>query len=62
MIIIAIADNGGRIRAKMLDKIFEPYVKEEQQGTGLGLYMSKLIIERNLRGQFRVQNRQLDAI
>ena len=55
---ITVTDNGGGIPLKILDKIFEPYIstKEEQQGTGLGLYMSKLIIERNMLGQLRASN------
>ncbi|MDD2266983.1 nitrate- and nitrite sensing domain-containing protein [Sulfuricurvum sp.] len=62
-IIITVTDNGGGIPTEMLDTIFIPYIstKEEQQGTGLGLYMSKLIIERNMRGQLSARNTQLGA-
>ncbi|MDA3946770.1 MAG: nitrate- and nitrite sensing domain-containing protein, partial [Helicobacteraceae bacterium] len=62
-VIITITDNGEGIPAELLDTIFDPYIstKEEQQGTGLGLYMSKLIIERNMLGRLRASNTPLGA-
>jgi signal transduction histidine kinase len=56
--IITVLDNGGGIPEAILEDIFEPYhsTKYEQQGTGLGLYMSKLIIERNMQGQLTARN------
>lgn len=57
-IVIIIVDNAGGIDNKIIDKIFEPYssTKLEQNGSGLGLYMSKMIIEKNMAGTIYAQN------
>lgn len=64
IIIIKISDNAGGIEDSIKDKIFEPYksTKEAQQGTGLGLYMSKLIIENNFHGKISAQNLDNKAV
>ncbi|TCK60985.1 ATP-binding protein [Seleniivibrio woodruffii] len=50
---ISVTDNGCGIPKDVADRIFEPYftTKEEGKGTGVGLYMSKIIIEQNMRGR-----------
>jgi signal transduction histidine kinase len=57
-IIITIEDNGGGIDEAIMGRIFEPYftTKEEGQGVGLGLYISKMIIEENMAGHLSVSN------
>ena len=58
-IVISIQDNALGIDVQYLDKIFEPYftTKQKAQGTGLGLYMAKMIIENGLLGTLNVENK-----
>jgi len=55
---IEIYNNGGNIKDEIIDKIFEPYftTKHKTQGTGLGLYISKMIIEQSMDGELSVKN------
>lgn len=56
--VVIISDNGGGIREPVIDRIFEPYFTSKQgtEGTGLGLYMSKIIIEKNMQGRLTARN------
>lgn len=55
---IDVEDNGGGIAPEILNKVFEPYftTKEEGKGSGIGLYMSKMIVENNMQGRLSVAN------
>ncbi len=50
-----IIDNGGGIDLSLLDKIFHPYFTTKTNGTGLGLYMTKIVLE-NMNGSVKAEN------
>lgn len=58
--IIEICDNAGGISPSIINKVFDPYftTKHQSQGTGIGLYMTKDIIEKHMKGSITIKNKQ----
>ncbi|KJU86565.1 PAS/PAC sensor signal transduction histidine kinase [Candidatus Magnetobacterium bavaricum] len=59
-VVLTITDNGGGIRSDIMGRVFEPYftTKDKARGTGLGLYISKVIIDGNMHGTITAANTQ----
>jgi signal transduction histidine kinase len=57
---IVISNNGGNIPQDILDKIFDPYftTKHQSKGTGLGLYILKMIVEQSMFGEVKIYNKK----
>jgi len=60
---VSICDNGGGVDAGIIDRIFDPYftTKFKSQGTGIGLYMVKVIMEKSMNGRVSVRNNEEGA-
>jgi len=56
--VLSVSDNGGGVPEAVMERIFEPYfsTKNKKNGTGLGLYMSKIIVEEHCQGTLTVEN------
>ncbi|WP_024954168.1 sensor histidine kinase [Sulfurospirillum arcachonense] len=63
-IVVVIQDNGGGIEETSMDNIFDPYfsTKDASKGTGLGLYIAQIIIEKNLGAKLLVSNGDFGAV
>ncbi|UTJ05343.1 sensor histidine kinase [Arcobacter roscoffensis] len=61
-LIIKLIDNGGGIKEENLDKIFDNHftTKKEEGGSGIGLYMSRQIIQNSLQGEITAYNTTLE--
>jgi len=53
---LKVEDNAGGIKKDILARIFEPYFTTKEGNSGIGLYMSKMIVEKNMGGKLTVQN------
>ncbi len=64
VVLLTIGDNGGGFDEAIKERLFEPYftTKEKRDGTGLGLYMSKTIIEEHCKGGISARNGSEGAI
>ncbi|WP_212744986.1 7TM diverse intracellular signaling domain-containing protein [Arcobacter arenosus] len=63
-IVLSINDNAGGIKEELLSKIFEAYfsTKKNKDGTGLGLYMSRTIINKHCNGKLEASNNKYGAV
>jgi len=63
-VFIRVRDNGGGIEEKNIRKIFDPYftTKNKESGTGLGLYILRLIVEDSMNGKIFVHNGKEGAV
>lgn len=61
---VSIEDNGGGIAEEIIDRVFEPYftTKRQGKGTGIGLYISKLVVQEQMSGEISVKNSMSGAI
>ncbi len=60
--VVVIRDNAGGIAPEYFDTLFDPYFSTKDSGTGLGLYISKHIIEKNMDGELSVENDKEGAV
>jgi signal transduction histidine kinase len=62
-VILEIQDDGGGIPVNVIGRIFEPYfTTKKNEGTGIGLHMSKVIVEQNMGGRIYASNGEKGAV
>ena len=55
-IIVSICDNAGGIKKRDINKVFDPYFTTKENGSGIGLYIAKEIIQEHFKGSISVEN------
>lgn len=60
--LLQITDNAGGVADDLVNKVFDPYFTTKSKGTGIGLYMSKMIIENNMGGEISLYNQANGAV
>jgi len=53
---VTVEDNAGGIEKEAMKRIFEPYFTTKEKNSGIGLYMSKMIVEKNMKGALDITN------
>jgi len=59
---IIITDNGGGVNVAHIDKIFEPYFTTKKNGDGIGLHISKMIIEKEMKGKIYLEQQDTQTL
>jgi PAS domain S-box-containing protein len=54
--VLCVEDNGGGIPPQVMGRLFDPYFTTKEQGSGIGLYMTKMIIENSMDGKVWAEN------
>ncbi len=60
-VVITVEDNGSGIPKEIISKLFDPYFSTKEDSMGLGLYMTKMIIEKHMKGTITAENRTRGA-
>ena len=57
-VVIEIKNTGDQIPAEIMEKLFQPYftTKGDKDGTGVGLYISRIIVEQRMNGKIQLEN------
>ncbi|ADU67210.1 ATP-binding region ATPase domain protein [Desulfurispirillum indicum S5] len=64
MLEMTITDNGGGVSAEILPRVFERFVsaRQDEDGSGIGLYVAKIIIEEHMGGSICLENGETGAV
>ncbi|SFC00649.1 Histidine kinase-, DNA gyrase B-, and HSP90-like ATPase [Marinospirillum celere] len=60
--LLTLEDNAGGIPEEAISKVFDPYFTTKAEGTGIGLYMAKMVIEKQMQGEIQVVNSAKGAL
>jgi signal transduction histidine kinase len=59
---VYILDNAGGIKKEIMERIFEPYFTTKDEGSGLGIYISKVILEKYFNASLYIRNTKIGVI